>query len=344
MRRDRGQDGAFVYAVTTTGIYCRPSCPSRRPRPERMRFFSAPAAAEAAGFRACQRCRPTGTAAADPALELARKASRMIDEQVEEGRPTLDGLGAALGVSPGHLQRQFKRATGLSPRQYAEARRAGRVKAELAEGAQVADALYGAGYGSSSRLYEKSDRELGMTPATWRRGGAGERVDFTVVPSKLGRLLVAATDRGVCQILLGDDDRTLEAELRQALPAARIGRDSGRLGPWVERAVAYLAGREPHLDLPLDLRATAFQRQVWEALRAIPRGETRSYAEIAQAIGRPKAVRAVGTACGSNPVAVVVPCHRVTRGDGDLGGYRWGPERKAKLLAMEARPPKAKAG
>jgi AraC family transcriptional regulator, regulatory protein of adaptative response / methylated-DNA-[protein]-cysteine methyltransferase len=344
LARDAGADGAFVYAVRSTGIYCRPSCPSRRPGREQVRFFSMPEAAERAGYRACRRCLPRETPAQDPRVEMVQRACRCIDAHPEDP-PTLADLGAQLGVSPHHLQRTFKHLVGITPHQYAAARRLGRLKAQLKEGQDVTNALYEAGYSSSSRLYERAADQLGMTPATYRRGGQGMRIRYTIVDGPaLGkadsdRLLVAATERGLCFVSLGDSETALAAALSHEYPAAEISRDASDLTPWVNALVSHIGGRQPHLDLPLDVQATAFQRQVWEALRAIPYGSTRSYSEIARAIGHPAAARAVGHACATNPVAVVIPCHRAVREDGTLGGYRWGLERKRALLAQEKGSP-----
>ncbi|MBI4276903.1 MAG: bifunctional DNA-binding transcriptional regulator/O6-methylguanine-DNA methyltransferase Ada [Armatimonadetes bacterium] len=340
MARDRRSDGAFVYAVRSTGIYCRPSCPSRRPHRRQVVFFPLPEAAERAGFRPCRRCRPREVAGHDPHVELTRQACRAIEAH-DEGPLSLSVLGAQVGVSPHYLQRVFKRVMGITPRQYAEAWRLRRLKARLKERDTVATAQYAAGYGSSSRLYERAHAQLGMTPATYRRRGHGVRVGYTIVESALGRLLVAATGRGVCFISLGDSDAALETALVAEYPGAEIRRDESGLTPWVGAVVGYLGGQTPHLDLPLDVRATAFQWRVWQELRTIPTGTTRTYGEIARALGRPTAARAVARAVATNPVAVVIPCHRVVREDGGLGGYRWGVERKRTLLAREraaARP------
>ncbi len=340
--RDARLDGLFVYAVRSTGVYCRPSCPSRRPRRDRAAFFASPAAAEAAGFRACLRCRPQEPSPRDPQLELAVGACRAIEEAVAGSAagapaPALGELAAALGVSPHHLQRTFKGLTGVTPHQYAAALRARRLKSLLRGGEGVTAALYEAGYGSSSRLYEASDAQLGMTPATYRRGGRGMAIRYTVIPCALGRLLVAATARGICAVELGDDDGALAAALAAEYPAAAIERGGGAFDGWVEAIAGYLAGDRAarHLELPLDLQATAFELRVWEALRRIPFGETRSYGEIAAALGAPRAARAVANACAANPAALVTPCHRVVRADGAPGGYRWGSGRKRALLAME---------
>jgi AraC family transcriptional regulator, regulatory protein of adaptative response / methylated-DNA-[protein]-cysteine methyltransferase len=338
--RSRQADGAFVYAVTTTGVYCRPSCPSRRPRRENVEFFPLPEAAEQAGYRACRRCHPERVMASDPATERVRQACRLIDAALEEGEgaaPSLERLGAAVGASAHQLQRLFKRELGISPRDFAAARRLARVKDRLRQGDGVAGALYEAGYGSSSRLYERSDAQLGMTPATYRRRGEGMAIGFTIVPCALGRLLVAATARGISAVSLGESDAALEAALKAEYAAADIRRDDAALGRWVSAILAHLEGATPGLALPLDLQATAFQWRVWRELQKIPYGETASYAAIARRIGAPRAARAVARACAENRAALVIPCHRVVRGDGTPGGYRWGPERKATLLAAEKR-------
>lgn len=335
LARDAEADGAFVYAVRSTGIYCRPTCPSRRPRRENVAFYPLPEAAEQAGFRACRRCHPEQVAVRDPQVELVQRVCRAITANPEEP-PTLASLSAVVHLSPFHLQRTFKRVMGITPRQYADACRVGRLKDELRRGEAVSSALYGAGYGSASRLYERAPAHLGMTPAVYRRGGMGMRIHYTVVPCPLGLLLVAATERGICAINLGDADDALAAGLKREYPAAEITRDASGLNRAVAAIIRHLHGQEPHLDLPLDVQATAFQWRVWEALRAIPYGSTRSYGEIARAIGQPTAARAVAQACANNRVALAIPCHRVVREDGSPGGYRWGVERKRALLDKEA--------
>ena len=332
LRRDENLDGAFVYAVRSTGIYCRPSCPSRRPRRENVVFFHRAEEAERAGFRACQRCRPGCQA---PRSEAVEQACRYLETHLES-TVTLTELGNAVGLSAEHLQRTFKRVLGVSPRQYADARRLARLKTELRNGRPVTEAMYEAGYGGSSRLYEKAPQQLGMTPGDYRHGGRGMRVRFAVADCALGRLLVAATERGLCQVSLGDSDAELRAGLQSEYPQAELVPDDCGLIEWVNVLLVHLAGRQPRLDLPLDVQATAFQRRVWEELRRIPYGATRSYSEVARSLGAPRAARAVARACATNPVAVVIPCHRVIREDGDLGGYRWGLDRKRGLLAGEA--------
>jgi AraC family transcriptional regulator of adaptative response/methylated-DNA-[protein]-cysteine methyltransferase len=335
--RDASADGLFIYAVRSTGIYCRPTCPSRRPNRDQVMFFPLPEAAEQAGFRACRRCQPRSATPHDPQVELIGRACRYIAEHVE-CTPTLEQVGQAVGLSPHHLQRTFKRMMGITPRQYAEACRVERLKTRLRHGDTVTTALYEAGYGSSSRLYERAPARLGMTPATYRRGGQGARIGYTIAATRLGRLLVAATESGICFVSLGDDDAALAAALAGEYPAAEIARAPGKeLSEWVDAILSYLDGEEPHLDLPLDIQATAFQWRVYEALRAIPYGSTRSYRAVAEALGQPTAARAVARACATNPVALVVPCHRVIGEDGGMRGYRWGVERKQALLDQESK-------
>ncbi|MGB7554443.1 MAG: bifunctional DNA-binding transcriptional regulator/O6-methylguanine-DNA methyltransferase Ada [Candidatus Korobacteraceae bacterium] len=330
MARDARQDGRFVFAVRTTGVYCRPSCPSRRPRRDSVEFFPDPREAERAGYRACLRCKPTEISAQ---AKYVLRARQLLDNA--EGVVTLAQLSKRVGLSPFHLQRLFKRATGLSPREYQSARRMQHVKTELRKGQDVTTALYDAGFSSPSRLYEKSGQQLGMTPGTYRRGGAGATITFAIVPTPLGRMLVAATERGLCAVRFGESMIELERDLSSEFHAATLHRDDVGMRRYIEPLMANLSGAKTTIDLPLDVRATAFQQKVWETLQRIPRGETRSYTEIAREIGDPKAVRAVARACASNPVALAVPCHRVVRRDGDLAGYRWGIERKKKLLEAE---------
>ena len=330
MARDPRQDGHFVFAVRTTGIYCRPSCPSRRPRRESVEFFGDPNEAERAGYRACLRCKPTQVSSQTQAISLARRLLDSAEETV-----TLAELSKRVGLSAFHLQRLFKRATGLSPREYQAARRMQQVKGDLRKGADVTTALYDAGFGSPSRLYEKASQQLGMTPGKYRRGGAGSRIRFSVASTPIGRVLIAATDRGLCSVRFGDSAAELERELRAEFHAAEIARDDAAMQAYVDPLLAAIRGENTSVDLPLDVKATAFQTKVWDHLRRIPRGETRSYSEVAKQIGDPKAVRAVARACATNPVAIVVPCHRVVRSDGKLAGYRWGVDRKNKLLERE---------
>src|SRR5437870_7762469 len=336
--RDASRDGSFVFAVRSTGIYCRPSCPARRPRREQVRFAHAPEAAVRADVRACQRCHPHRAQTGDPQIDLVRRICHAIDEHDEEPM-TLKTLSTETGVSAHHLQRTFKNVMGITPRQYAESRRLNEFKSRVKDGASVTDAMYDAGYGSSRGLYEKSSARLGMTPATYGRGGRGMRIIYTIANCSLGRLLVAATERGVCSVALGDSDADLERALLAEYPNASIDKKDTVISPslnlWLSKVLEHLNGKTSRVDLPLDLQATAFQWRVWEELRAIPLGETRSYQDIAKAIGKPKAVRAVASACAGNHLALVIPCHRVIREDQSLGGYRWGLERKRKLLKGE---------
>jgi len=334
--KDSQFDGQFVFAVTSTKIYCRPSCPSRRPRRERVMFFDVPDAAEQAGFRACLRCEPQHARVLDPQLELVQRACRFLDASQTETVKLAD-VAAHVGVSSFHLQRTFKRIMGISPRQYLTARRFGNFKTLMREGEPVTQALYDSGFNSSSRLYEHAPEELGMTPATYGKGGQGINISYTTVESPLGRLLVAMTERGVCAVRMADTDAELEKDLSAEFPAANIQRSDSALREPVQKILSHLTDKEPRLDLPLDIRSTAFQRQVWEKLREIPYGQTASYGDVAKSLGKPAAVRAVGRACATNPVALVIPCHRVVREDQSLGGYRWGLERKKKLLAHEKR-------
>jgi len=332
--RDPKWDGMFVYGVASTRIFCRPTCPSRRPRRAGVRFFATPESASEAGFRACRRCRPSDLASAEPAIARVRRACEIIARR--SGRAvSLAALARQVGGSPYHLQRTFRTLLGVSPREYAETCRLGCLRAELRNGDGVSAAVYGAGYGSSSRVYEKSARTLGMTPATYARGGAGEHVHFVITPSPLGQMLGAATPRGVCRVKLGDDAAALERELRAEYPAAQVAPGDDRLSAWIARIVDFVKGESPDPRLPLDVRATAFQWRVWRELQKIPRGMTRSYAEIAARIGAPTAARAVARACAANPVALLIPCHRVVQTGGGLGGYHWGVERKRALLAGE---------
>jgi AraC family transcriptional regulator of adaptative response/methylated-DNA-[protein]-cysteine methyltransferase len=335
LSRDPRADGSFVYAVRSTGIYCRPTCASKRPRREHVSFFTELDQAERAGFRPCKRCHPRGQGDGPDAL-IVKQVTGYIEENVGGERPvTLEAISEHVGVSPFHLQRVFKRATGVTPRQYAEALRLERAKERLREGDGVAEALYEAGYGSSSRLYEGAGERLGMTPGEYKRGGEWASIGFTTAQCPLGTLLVAATERGVCAVRLGDDEASLEETLHAEFPAATIKRDDQALARWIEPILSYLAGELPNPSLPIHVRATAFQRRVWEMLRTIPYGSTRSYGAVASAMGQPTATRAVARACATNPVAMVVPCHRVISADGRLGGYRWGTWRKRALLELE---------
>jgi AraC family transcriptional regulator, regulatory protein of adaptative response / methylated-DNA-[protein]-cysteine methyltransferase len=334
---DSRMDGAFVYAVRSTGIYCRPSCPSRRPRVKQLFFFQEPEAAEKAGFRPCLRCLPR-LGRSNPQGEFVRRVCREIENSAEaEGVVSLQYLAERMGMTASHIQRTFRQATGVTPRQYADALRVARLKSELRKGKDVTTALHEVSYGSPSRLYERSDAQLGMTPATYRRGGRGMKISYTIAACSLGRVLVAATERGISAVYLGDRDSELATALRKEYPRAEIQSESVEHSKWVRDIVRHLAGTNPRLNLPTDVVATAFQRRVWEALQAIPLGSTRTYSEVARLIGKPGAIRAVARACATNPTSVVVPCHRVVRSDGSLGGYRWGLERKRSLLEQERR-------
>src|SRR5258706_13136757 len=328
--RDASRDGSFVFAVRSTGIYCRPSCPARRPRVEQVRFFQLPEAAEQAGFRACRRCHPRRAQAADPQIDLVRRICHAIDDH-GEGPLTLETLGTETGVSAHHLQRTFKSVMGITPRQYAESRRLHQFKSKVKEGSSVTAAMYDAGYGSSRGLYEKSSAQLGMTPATYGRGGQGMRIIYTIAACPLGRVLVAATERGVCSVALGDSDSELTTSLFAEYPRASIdSRDtvlSPSLNVWLSKVLEHLSGKTPRIDLPLDIQASAFQWQGWGELQRIPLGATRFYQEIAKAIGKPQAVRAVGSACSGNHGALVFSSHRLIRQDKSMGGYQWGRQR-----------------
>ncbi len=332
LARDPAQDGKFFYGVLSTGVYCRPSCPSRRPRRESVRFFATPEEAENAGLRACRRCRPAA-ASNYPAARISALCAYI--KQHLDDRLTLDALSRQAGLSPFHLQRTFKRATGLTPRQYVDACRLKVLKGGLRAGRSVTRAMTDAGYGSSSRLYERTDSQLGMTPSDYQHGGRGVSVRYLTAGTPIGRMLVAATDKGICSVQFADSESKLIEGLRSEYPRADVAPSGSQVAAWVETMVQHLAGEQPKLDLPLDIRATAFQRKVWEHLRSIPYGVTESYGEVAAALGRPAAARAVARACATNPVAIAIPCHRVIQGTGEPGGYRWGAERKKKLLAQE---------
>jgi len=336
--RDRTLDGTFVFGVSSTGIFCRPSCPAKRPRRENVSFFDHALEAEQAGYRACLRCRPKAVDG-NPQSALVRAMCRYIEQHIED-RLTLSLLAKEFRRSSFHLQRTFKSVLGVSPKAYIDACRLRQVKQNLQAGHSVTTALYAAGYGSSSRLYERTATQLGMTPEKYRRGAVAAVVRYTIVRytiagSPLGRMLIAATDKGICAIQFGDSDEQLQQGLMREFPFAARRRDDAAMAEWRVNLTRLMDGRETNPSLPLDIRATAFQRRVWEALQKIPRGETRSYSAVAKKIGMPKATRAVARACATNPVAVAIPCHRVVRQDGELGGYRWGMSRKEHLLAME---------
>lgn len=331
--RDRNADGQFVYAVTTTGVYCRPACGARTPRPENVRFHATAASAEQAGFRACKRCRPDQSPPATTHAALVTELCRLIEGAEQE--PSLDELARHAHMSRFHLHRVFKSVVGVTPRAYAAAHRAGRLRAELDRGGTVTEAIYEAGYRSSSRFYRESNRILGMTASAYRAGGIHSVIRFAVGECTLGAILVAASERGVCAILMGDDADALVRDLQERFPHAElIGGDAG-FEHWVAQVVAFVEAPRLGLDLPLDIRGTAFQQRVWQALREIPAGATATYADIAARIGARGAARAVAQACAANALALAIPCHRVVRVDGGLAGYRWGIERKQALLERE---------
>ncbi len=333
LARDANQDGAFVFAVSSTGVYCRPSCPSRRPKKENVAFFPGPQEAERAGYRACLRCRPKA-AGGSRQHEMVKAVCRYIERHLDEP-VTLSLLGKVFGQSPFHLQRSFKAVLGISPRAYADSCRVNQLKRNLQAGRSVTRAMYDAGYGSSSRLYERTASQLGMTPDKYRRGAIAAPIRYTFTDSPLGRMLIAATDKGICAIQFADRDDELELGLRHEFPFAHRRRDDAAMADWRDHLLRQMHGERLRSSLPLDIQATAFQRKVWTYLQSIPRGETRSYGQVAKGIGQPTASRAVARACATNPVAVVIPCHRVVREDGEAGGYRWGMERKGSLLQME---------
>ena len=333
LSRDRRCDGRFVYAVSSTHVYCRPSCPSRRPTRHHVTVFDSSQRAESAGYRACLRCRPQSSAGSEAEERVAR-ARRYLDDHADEPI-TLRRLAAHVGLSPFHLQRTFTNLVGLSPKAYQDAKRMERFTASLKRGEIVTNATYEAGFGSSSRLYARVHADLGMTPSAFRSGGMGVTLRYTTVPTAVGRMLVAVTERGIAAVSLGDTEAALVTSLHHDYPKAVLRRDTKGLEKQVCYFFTCLNGSAAMDHLPLDVKATAFQRKVWQALQQIPRGQTRSYQEIARAIRHPTAARAVARACAGNPVAVAIPCHRVVRADGQLAGYRWGLERKKRLLALE---------
>lgn len=344
-RRDRTYNGRFWFSVRTTGVYCLPSCAARPPLRKNVTFHASPEAAEAAGFRACKRCKPRDWVVGQGAdLGLSRPVARacaLFDAADADSPPSLAEVARKVGLSSGALSKRFLAELGVNPRDWLVARKRQRFRRALRDGSSVADAIYGAGYGSPSRVYESSDKALGMTPATYAKGGAGAHIDYTTVESDYGRLLVAATQKGIAAVFLGDNDRALEKDLKQDFPAAEIERNDDALGPRVKGVLSRLYGRKPSAldapDVPLDIVGTAFQWKVWKALTEIPAGETRTYGEIARRIGEPKSARAVGRACATNQAAVVIPCHRAVGSTGALTGYRWGVARKERLLAAERR-------
>ena len=329
--RDAAFDGVFFYAVKSTGIYCRPSCPSRKPLRENIVFFTELESAQQSGFRACLRCSP------ERENSTVEEICHFINAACADGdaRISLQTLSAEFNVSESHLQRSFKKVMGISPRQYCESKRIEKFKNASKISADVTTAMYEAGYSSGSRLYEKASSQLGMTPATYRNHGKNMTINYVIVDCNLGKLLVAATERGICSVTLGDEEKSLQQELIKEFSRAEIKADDSLLKSSVNEILAHLEGKQPRLNLPLDVQATAFQKMVWEELQRIPYGETASYSQVAERLGKPSATRAVARACATNPVALITPCHRVVRSDGNLSGYRWGVERKKKLLEQE---------
>ena len=334
VQRDRNADGAFYYSVQTTGVYCRPSCAARLARRENIQFYVTPEAAEEAGFRPCKRCRPNGPSISEQQTAAVEKVCRTLGNAEEV--PNLDTLAEAAGMSRFHFHRVFKTITGVTPRAYFTARRAQRVREELVRSATVTDAIYGAGFNSNGRFYANSSEMLGMTPTEFRSGAEGVSIRFAVGECSLGSILVAATDKGICSILLGDDPDKLVRNLQDRFSKAELAGGDEEFDKWVAQVVGFVEAPAQGLRLPLDMRGTAFQQRVWQALRDIPAGSTATYSDIADRLGAPKSVRAVAQACASNEIAVAIPCHRVVRKNGELSGYRWGVERKRALLKREA--------
>jgi AraC family transcriptional regulator of adaptative response/methylated-DNA-[protein]-cysteine methyltransferase len=339
-RKDRSFDGQFFFGVTTTGVFCRPSCPSRRPLRPNVRFYTTPQEAERDGLRPCKRCRPLGGEQQDPAAERIRELCRAIEAEPDTVLDLAE-LAARTGLSRFHVQRSFKAVTGVTPKQYVEACRLRRLKSSLRQSKQVTEAVYEAGFGSSSRVYERADTRLGMTPNQYRRGGRGVTITYVTVDSPLGPMMIGATDRGICFVQFGESEEQLLAVLRREYYAAEVvpmaAKRPREFEVWIDALMSHLAGNQPRLELPLDIRATAFQMRVWTYLQSIPYGQVQSYREVAEGIGQPSAVRAVAQACASNTVALAIPCHRVIRGTGELGGYRWGLARKRTLIELERR-------
>jgi AraC family transcriptional regulator of adaptative response/methylated-DNA-[protein]-cysteine methyltransferase len=335
VRRDRNADGLFYYAVQTTGVYCRPSCPARLARRENVQFHATCEAAEQAGFRPCKRCRPNAAALAEQHAVAVEKACRIIEHADEA--PSLDALAEAAGMSRYHFHRVFTAITGVTPKAYAAAHRAQRVRDALSQTATVTEAIYSAGFHANGRFYATSSEVLGMTPTNFRSGGNETSIRFAVGECSLGSILVAKSERGICAILLGDDPDALTRDLQDQFPQADLIGGDAEFEQLVSKVVGFVEAPALGLDLPLDVRGTAFQQRVWQALRKIPAGSTASYTDIARTIGAPHSVRAVAQACGANALAVAIPCHRVVRNDGALSGYRWGVDRKRTLLEREAR-------
>jgi AraC family transcriptional regulator of adaptative response/methylated-DNA-[protein]-cysteine methyltransferase len=335
-QKDARFNGTFFFAVRTTGIYCKPSCAARTPKRQNVQFFDTPVTAEKEGFRACLRCKPDATIERDPRVEKALKVCQLVEDNLEENI-SLDFLGEQMAMSPHHLQRTFKSVLGITPKQYATALKIKNFKEQIGKGEEVTGAMYDAGFGSSRALYEKSAANLGMTPAAYKSKGKDMKISYTVADCDLGKMLVARTQKGICSVTFGDSEDALVETLEGEFANAEISRDDAELKQAVVSILQMLAGKETRFALPVDVRATAFQQQVWEALKNIPYGETRSYKQVAESVGKPTASRAVARACATNPVAIVTPCHRVVRENGDLSGYRWGVERKREILATEAK-------
>jgi AraC family transcriptional regulator, regulatory protein of adaptative response / methylated-DNA-[protein]-cysteine methyltransferase len=335
LERDARFDGVVYYGVHSTGIYCKPSCPSRKPKAANVQLFFDPDEAERAGFRACLRCHPKEGGKTNEQVEIVREICRYIEKNIE-GSLTLRELGWKAGFDPTHLQKLFKRLTGVTPRQYIEARRLSAFKLELRVNRRdVTNATYEVGYGSSSRVYERAAEHIGMTPATYRKGAPGVHISYAIGDCSLGRILLATTDKGVCSVKIGDSDSMLLKEFYAEFHNAIVKRDQNSLGEWLRALISEVEGKGHPLSLPIDIQLTTFQRRVYEALRRIPRGETRSYSQLAIELGNPKGCRAVARACATNPVAILIPCHRVIGTSGSLTGYRWGLERKKELLEKE---------
>jgi AraC family transcriptional regulator of adaptative response/methylated-DNA-[protein]-cysteine methyltransferase len=337
--KDARFNGTFFFGVNTTGIYCKPSCAARTPKRQNVVFFETPKTAEKQGFRACLRCRPDTVTERDPQVEMALRVCQLIEDNTEGGLDeniSLESLGESVGMSPHHLQRTFKSILGITPKQYATALKIKSFKEQVQRGGDITGAMYDAGFGSSRALYENAVDKLGMTPSAYKSKGKGMKISYTVADCDLGKMLAAKTQRGICSVTFGDKEKDLVDALKNEFSAAEITEDKSGLAAAVKSILNLLDGKEKRMALPLDVQATAFQLQVWETLRKIPYGETRSYKQVAESIGKPSAVRAVARACATNPTALITPCHRVVRGNGDLSGYRWGVERKKEILAKEA--------
>jgi AraC family transcriptional regulator of adaptative response/methylated-DNA-[protein]-cysteine methyltransferase len=344
LERDSSMDGRFVFAVDSTGVFCRPSCPARRPKRQNVNFFETIFDAQTAGYRACLRCKPDQAVVNEQRRQLAERACEILQEYVNESTDqslSLNELAERLDVSPYQLHRAFKENYGITPKQYTSSQRLSRFKESVRSSKTVTDALYDAGYGSSSRLYEKSSARLGMTPASYRKGGKGAKICYSIQSCELGLLLTAATDRGLCAVRFGENESKLIQELKNEFPQAELVRDEKSLKDWSGVVNDFVQAKNVSKNLPLDIQASAFEWKVWNHLRSLHAGETRTYGEIARAIGQPTASRAVARACAANPVAVVIPCHRVVPASGGTGGYRWGSDRKKKLLDFENRSKKS---